>query len=67
MSDQTGATEKQKKPRRGNKFRKVVDHIDNMSVEQFRQTLIAAGIATENGELSEKYKRPQKPKKTPRS
>ena len=37
--------------------------IENMDTEQFRQALSAAGIATAEGELSEKYKNHQKKKK----
>jgi hypothetical protein len=46
-----------KKTRRAGKYARVVARIDGMTAEQFRQSLVAAGIVTAAGGLSEKYKR----------
>lgn len=62
-SGPTDATGKNgERPRQTGKFDEVVARIEGMDTVQFRQALITAGIATAEGELSEKYKRHKKPK-----
>jgi hypothetical protein len=65
MSAQTAATASKgtKKGRRSGKYAKVVARIDGMTPEQFRQSLLTAGIVTVTGGLSAKYQKPRKTKK----
>jgi hypothetical protein len=55
---QTGVTgsKPRRKPKKMGKFGIVVAHIDNLSSQQFRRSLAAAGILGKDGKLAKKYK-----------
>jgi hypothetical protein len=38
-------------------FEKIIEELKNMTPEEFRQSLVRAGIANEDGSLTEKYRR----------
>ena len=50
------ANKQKPKPRRTSKFGYVVARIDDMSSQEFRQSLIALGIIDKAGKLTKKYK-----------
>jgi hypothetical protein len=57
-TDGTASPSRAKKPT--GRFDHVVARVKNLSRDQLRQSLVAAGIITENGELAAKYRRPRK-------
>jgi hypothetical protein len=49
------AKAEKKQPVDRSSFQKVVEHIDGLSDQQFRQSLIDAGILDAEGQLTRKY------------